>query len=219
MFKNVTVIATSNNHDNIKKQLSEYNIDYNIYDCYESALNTRMYNLLKISNTLDPSVKSPADLNLLYAYYNIINSAYNNNLEHILIFEDSFKLLKKEYMEDFIQNIPYDFDIIQFSILDVDNRLSEKNIFTSEIENEKYFVTTDYNFTSNNGLYLSREGMKFFIDEINKKLTHPYIPIYNSNKNLLRHYISTVPLVYLEKTDKNSYKNIYSLLNKDLYNL
>ena len=219
MFKNVTIISTSNNHDNIKKQLNEYNIDYNIYDCYENQLITKNYNLLKISNMLDSSITSSKDLCLLYAYYNIINNAYNNNLSHILIFEDSFKLMKNEYLQDFINNLPYDFDIIQFSILDNDNQLLEENIFVNEIENNKYFITTSYKFMSNNGLYLSRNGMKFFIDEINKKITHPYIPIYNSNKKLLRHYISTVPLVYLEKTDKNSYRNIYSLLNKDLYNL
>ena len=220
MFENtnINIISLSNNIDNIKKQLSEYNVSYNIYNCFENELNLKTYNLFKISNMLDSSITCHFDLCLLFAYYNIIYNAFNNNLSHILIFEDNFKLLKKEYLTEFMDHLPFDFDIIQFSILDKENLL-ENNFLQKESENDNYFVTTKYNFVSNNGLFLSKDGMKYFIETINKKLVHPYLPIYNSNKKILRHYISTVPIVYLENTDEYSYNNIYSKLDKSLYNL
>lgn len=220
MFENINIniISISNDIDNINKQLSEYNVNYNIYNCFENELNFKTYNLLKISNMLDSSITCNFDLCLLFAYYNIIYNALNNELSHILIFEDNFKLMKNEYLMDFMNYLPYDFDIIQFSILDRNNIL-EDNFFVDEINNGNYFITTKYNFLSNNGLFLSKEGMEFFINTINKKIVHPYLPIYNSNKKILRHYISTVPIVYLENTDEYSYNNIYSKLDKSLYNL
>ena len=220
LFNNITIISTTNDHSNIENQLKQFeNINYTIYDCFDNELNKNAFNLFNIANLLDDSIQTSFDLSLLFAYYNIINNALQNDLDHILIFEDNFKLLKKEYIDDFLDNIPYDFDIIQFSTIDIDNVLEKNNFFIDAVDDKKYFIETKYNFMSNNGLALSKNGMQFFVDTINHKIMHPYLPIYKSNKKILKHYISTVPIVYLENVDEISYNNIYSKLNKELYNL
>lgn len=182
-------------------------------------------------------ISNKNELNLVREFYTIIKTSYYKGYNHICIFEDDFSLLNDEHFDQFMKNIPNDFDIIQLSYLmfprniqDMDKLLSD-NILWIEKTNGGW---------SNNGIILSRNGMKYFIDSMDNELQAADIPMHESkNKdfyygklnqsNDLKHYIPTIPLVYvngLDSTVQNNnkdafeiYKLYLEMLNKDLYNI
>lgn len=150
------------------------------------------------------------ELNLLREFYSIIKISYDRGLNRILIFEDDFSLMRNGYIEKFISNIPDDFDIIQFSTLS-NKQLFDYNILMKQYAEGKLFVECNSGYWSNNGLALSRKGMKYFLDYINDEIVAADIPQFefnNTNKFFgktyikqkyknIKSYITTVPIVYL----------------------
>ena len=151
--------------------------------------------------------------------------------------------MKNEYINEFISNIPNDFDIIQFSTL-ANKKLFDYNKLIKTYSEGKLFTECNSGFWSNNGLALSRKGMKYFLDYYNSEFVAADIPQFEFNntdkffgktyikeKNQdIKSYISTVPLVYLQYSlnsnvqdyDDPSKKELYeyyNLLDKQYYNI
>lgn len=238
IFDKIYVIHCAENKkrmDNINMQINESDIDLDIWwTCYHPYSDIMMNGMI-LSNTVYRA-SNGRELNLAREFYSIIKTSYLRGMSKILIFEDDFHLMKNEYIKEFTDDFPLDFDIIQFSIL------AELNMFSADklqnlVENGVHFIPMNFGAWSNCGLALSRNGMKYFIDYFANTFTAADIPIFESKNNIpiygnlntsaLKHYIPTVPLVYLSsefesqvqtrKKDDTGLYLYYELLNKDIY--
>ena len=144
--------------------------------------------------------------------------------------------MKNEVLNEFCKYIPEDFDIIQFSLL-FKKDMYNINDYQKEYENDKYFIKAPFGAWSNNGLALSRNGMKYFIDKIDKEFMAADYVSFESTNNYdfygqtdssgLNHYFPTIPIVYLDKRfdsqvqqeDKKELYLMYDMLDKKYYNL
>lgn len=180
-------------------------------------------------------ISNKNELNLVREFYTIIKTSYYKGYNNICIFEDDFSLINEEYFNQFMINIPNDFDIIQLSYLLVEKNIHNINYLLS---NNILWIEKNNGGWSNNGIILSRNGMKYFIDFIDNEFVAADIPMHESkNKDMyygrinqsrnLNHYISSIPLVFVDGYDStvqnNTKDEIYKLyreqLNKDLYNI
>lgn len=176
------------------------------------------------------------ELNLTREFYTIIKVSYLKGYDHILIFEDDFNLMKLDKLNEFCDNFPEDFDIIQFGILPNPDTYDYSKILKSYLC-KKYFIKMDFGAYGNCGLALSRKGMKYFIDSIDKEFNAADIPIFEDTNKIsfygkvkntnLNHYIPTMPLVYLnidnesniQTGDKSDIYEYYKKINKKYYNI
>ena len=118
IFDKIYVIHCAENdkrYKNIMFQKEQSNLDLDIWwTCYH-PWSSQITNGLILSNHCSHLING-YEFNVTREFYTIIKTAYIRGLEHILIFEDDFCLMKSEFIEKFVDNIPQDFDIIQFSI-------------------------------------------------------------------------------------------------------
>jgi len=240
-FDKIYVIHCAENKErmkNIEYQIKKNNLELEIFwSCYHPH-SYICANSLIFANK-GRAFENASEFNLTRNFYTIIKTSYLRGFNNILIFEDDFSLMKTEVLNDFIDHMPEDFDIIQFSLLFNKDMYDYKNLI-KEYENGKYFIKTPFGAWSNNGLALSRKGMKYFIDEIDKEfLAADYPPFESANqydfyghtnnkeKYKLNHYFSTVPLVYLDERfdsqvqqeDKKELYIYYKIIDKSYYNL
>ena len=241
VFDKIYVIHCAENDErlkNINNQINQSGIDLDIWwTCYHPHSDMMINGMILSNNAY--KIANGKELNLTREFYSIIKTSYLRGFDKILIFEDDFHLMKTEYIEEFVDNIPKDFDIIQFSIL-AEPFLFSIDKLEHEYENGNYFIPMEFGAWSNCGLALSRIGMKYFINFIDKKFAAADIPIYdnsnklhiynklnNDNQYKLKHYIPTVPLVYLtnefksqvqvkEKDDSRLYQ-YYNHIDKNFY--
>lgn len=221
-------------YDNIVFQQTQSGLDFDIWWTTKShPFSEQMLNGILLSG-YGRYIVNKNELNLVREFYTIIKVSYDLGLNHILIFEDDFSLMRNENIEEFISNMPEDFDIIQFSTL------SNKKLFDYNELIQKYtqgilFTEVNCGFWSNNGLALSRKGMEYFLNYYNNEFVAADIPQFERNnsdkffgntyikekyKNV-KSYITTVPIVYLQyelnsnvqsKTD-NTKKELYDYYN------
>ena len=241
VFDKVYVIHCIENEErlnNIQFQVKNSGLDLEIHETCYFPWSQQAVNGLILSNR-GRYVVNGSEFNLTREFYSIIKRSYLKGYNHILIFEDDFNLMKNEYLNDFVDHIPEDFDIIQFSILANREILPNYYVIGKEYEeNGKYFIEPPEGFWSNCGLALSRKGMKYFIDTIDEEfIAADIVAFENKNKIFfygktnvksgLKHYIPTVPLVYLidngdsqiQKSSKHELYEYYDNIDKDFYNI
>lgn len=241
IFDKIYVIHCAENEsrmNNINFQKKQNNLNIEIFwSCYQPH-SYICANSLIFANK-GRAFNNAAEFNLTRNFYTIIKTSYLRGFNNILIFEDDFSLMKSEYLNEFMNNIPNDFDIIQFSMLFKNDMLDYNNLI-QEYENGNYFIKSSIGVWSNNGLALSRNGMKYFIDEIDKEFRAADYPIFESTNPFdfygktnkyktynLKHYIPTVPIVFLDKRfdsqvqqeDKKELYELYENIDKKYYNL
>ena len=240
IFDKIFVIHCIENEErlkNIQFQQEQSGLNLEIHETCYFPWSQHAVNGLILSNR-GRYIVNGSEFNLTREFYSIIKRSYLKGLEHILILEDDFNLMKNEYLEEFINDIPNDYDIIQFSILA--NREILPNY--TELENEynagKHFIKCNKGYWSNCGLALSRKGMKYFIDSINKEFVAADIVAFEDTNKMhffgktnvksgLNHYIPTVPLVYLndfenssvQNSSKNELYEYYTHIDKQFYNI
>jgi len=228
-------------YNNIQYQIEQSGIDLDIWWTTKTQpFSEQMLNGILLSG-YGRYIINKNELNLAREFYSIIKISYERGFNNILIFEDDFSLMKNEYINEFISNIPNDFDIIQFSTL-ANKKLFDYNKLIKTYSEGKLFIECNSGFWSNNGLALSRKGMKYFLDYYNSEFVAADIPQFEFNntdkffgktyikeKNQdIKSYISTVPLVYLQYSlnsnvqdhDDPSKKELYeyyNLLDKQYY--
>ena len=178
-------------------------------------------------------ISTAAEYNLVREFYQIIKISYLKGYEHILIFEDDFSLIKEDILDIYFRELPKDWDIIQLSYLFNEYQKNVNEIF----KNKNMWIKKDFGAWSNNGLGLSRNGMKYWLDFIDKEFVAADIPTHESKNNMkyygkvnqaenLNHYIPNIPLVYIDGIDstvqdqsKNDLYELYENLNKKYYNI
>lgn len=238
IFDKIYVIHCVENEErmkNIEFQIKENNLNLEIFwSCYHPHSYV-CANSLILSNR-GRRINNGSEFNLTRNFYTIIKTSYLRGFKNILIFEDDFSLMKSEMLNEFVDQIPEDFDIIQFSLLFNEAMYDYKNL-QKEYENDKYFIKAPFGAWSNNGLALSRKGMKYFIDKIDKEFLAADYPAFESSNNYyllgkttnsnLNHYISTVPIVYINQYFKSSVQTenkddiyyMYKYIDKKYYNI
>ena len=238
IFDKIYVIHCVENEErmkNIEYQIKENNIDLDIFWACYLPHSYICANSLIFSNK-GRAFDNASEFNLTRNFYTIIKTSYLRGFNKILIFEDDFSLMKRDVLNDFMSHIPEDFDIIQFSLL-FKKDMYNFNDLNKEYKNDKYFIKAPFGAWSNNGLALSRNGMKYYIDKIDKEfLAADYVPFESANKydlfgktesSNLNHYFPTAPIVYLDKRfdsqvqqeDKKDLYEYYETINKSYYNL
>lgn len=139
-------------------------------------------------------------------HYSIVKECYDRGLNHILIIEDDIKFLKdyKTFI-DFIDNIPVDYDILQFGGFTTDpNAIS---ILKKYNENIYWTKHRDIGLWNASMYALSRKGMEYYIAFMDKFFWVADGPLFKApiNGKLVNTYVSTIPLVIQE--NKNIVKS------------
>ena len=154
----------------------------------------------------------PNEYDCARSHYSIVKTCYDLGYKHCLIIEDDVKFLKdSSIFMYFLNKIPDDYDILQFGGFTVDKNATK---ILDEYINGKYWVQHPNIFLWNASMYaLSRKGMQYYIEFMNKVFTVADMPLYKAplNKSIINAYICTLPLVI--QANKNE---IYSdIRNKD----
>lgn len=213
VFDKIYVINCGN-EKNIKFQESKSNLQFEVVDLFKFPQTYDIFNLLSLYERTNCT--NAFNLSLTLTYYNIIVNSYNK-YDKILIFDDSFNLMKTEYINEYIEKLNNDFDILQLS--NNENNIFVNNLFNDLYLNKIYFVKAENGFNSVNGLGLSKNGMAFIINFFeNNKLSDINVPIFENGNHCmfeLNHYVSTIPFVYLEQnnSDENLDKSKYNINN------
>lgn len=159
-------------------------------------------------------------------HYTMIKMSYLLNYDYILIFEDDIKLIKKDLWDIFMNNIPDNFDILRLMGFGP-NKYHYEKLFNNEI----YWTPLNQQLWSTGAYALSRKGMKYYMNYIEKQYCQADVPLYDItsiNKNQLNCYISTLPLSHfyeytstIQKKDMNElmrFQNMfYNGINKEIY--
>lgn len=138
-------------------------------------------------------------------HYGIVKECYDRGFKSVLILEDDICFYNKmEIFNEFINNIPADYDLIQFGGFTVDPKA--KNILDA-YDKGQYWVKHKDCLIWNASMYaLSRKGMEYYLAFMNKIFWVADGPLYKAplNDKLINTYISTIPLVIQEDKHKLS---------------
>lgn len=141
----------------------------------------------------------PNEYDCTHNHYSMVKQAYDQGYEYCLIMEDDIRFLNnKNLWENYLKNIPDNFDILQFGGFTVDPRIK------TYMDETKYWIKHNNVPVWNASMYaLSRKGMEYYINFINNFFWVADGPLYKApiDKPDLNTYISTIPLVIQE--DKN----------------
>lgn len=234
-------VENKNRYDNIKFQLDNLITNYKdrieIYNTCYFPHNNICANAMIFSGKSRYLINGN-EFSLTREFYRIIKTSYLLGYDRILIFEDDFSLMKQEYMGAFINAFPDDFDIIQLSYQIPSFLYDFNNIFNQYQNNGKFWIEKEFGGWSNNGLALSRNGMKYWIDRIDNEFQAADIPIHESKNSKLyygylnasnkdiKHYIPTIPLIYIDgiestvqQSNKNDIYELYQYIDKTYYNI
>lgn len=139
-----------------------------------------------------------------YNFYKIIKVAYIKGYNHILLIEDDINFtIDKNTFDEYIRQIPNDYDILKFSwiasypldYVNIENYIKKNN-------NALYVkYKNEFNLHYNGMFALSRNGMKYFIDYMEAKFSPADIPFYTIGDEKLNYYMTNKSLVY-DDTDK-----------------
>lgn len=125
-------------------------------------------------------------------HYAMVKQSYDLGYEHILIMEDDIKFLKNQNkFAEYIDAIPDDFDILQFSCYckneKLDDYLTCNNLWIKH-KDVGCWTTAMY--------ALSRKGMLYYLTFMNKIFCVADMPLYKApiNDKILNTYLCKVPM-------------------------
>ena len=163
--------------------------------------NTIMMHVLN-QNKLGRLTK-PNEYDCTHNHYSMIKQAYDQGYQYCLVLEDDILFIEDQKLwEKYLDNIPEDFDILQFGGFTADKLVVE------EVLNHKdeYWVKHPHVGVWTTAMYaLSRKGMEYYLEFIDKFLWVADGPLYRApiDNPELNTYICTIPLVIQEDKDVN----------------
>lgn len=228
-------VEDTKRYNNMINQFNHIGLDVTIWETCRQPHMDIIFNGFLLSQNIE-SFNKPNEYNCTREHYTIIKTAYLNGYENILIFEDDIYLLNdKELFNKFIDNIPEDYDIIRLGGSCDYEHQELVNLYKNE---NIYWTKLEFGLWGTFGYGLSRKGMKYYIDYIDNIMCSADTPLFvNTNiypkygqckykYNELNHYISTIPLCYVEpnsfdSTIGNSLTpyNFYKSIDKSNYYL
>lgn len=153
-----------------------------------------------IANTFNKTGKGrftkPNEYDCARNHYGIVKESYDRGFTNMLIIEDDIMFYNNvDLFCQFLDNIPSDYDIMQFGGFTVDPRA---NKILDAFNNDQFWVKHKDVLLWNASMYaLSRKGMEYYIAFMNKIFWVADGPLYKAplNDKLVNTYASTIPLV------------------------
>lgn len=96
------------------------------------------------------------NLSCLLNHYQIIKYNYDCNVESICVFEDDVSITDINLFKRYLNNLPEDYDIIRYGILDWYDFTNDKNLYNKKSDNDNIVGAQCY--------AMNKNGMKCFID-------------------------------------------------------
>ena len=208
-FQHIFMLNLSTRKDRrdlMLKQLRDFGLLEDLYTQEELDIRTTVpflkYNKVMMyvlnQNKLGKLTK-PNEYDCTHNHYSMIKQAYDQGYEYCLVMEDDIRFLKDHVAwEEFLKNIPEDFDILQFGGFTADPRIKDY------MDESKWWIKHPGIGLWTTSMYaLSRKGMEYYLDFIDKFLWVADGPLYRApiDKPELNTYIPSIPLVIQE--DKN----------------
>lgn len=183
----------------------------------------------------------PNEVGCAMEHYKMVKTAYLTGSEHILIMEDDLCFYKNfDYIKESLDNMPEDYDIIQFGGFSGDEKIRTTIIYKSTMcskhnyKNNNCFITssktceddkTNLRLWCTSMYALSRKGMQYYIAYMDKAFSVADMPLYMAadNSNLVNHYIAITPLViqtskkYCQSDIRDEYNDSIDYDNKNYY--
>lgn len=131
-------------------------------------------------------------------HYSIIKQSYDDpNCNHILIFEDDIQFYYNlSVINSYLENIPDDYDIIQFGGFTDNKNILKYLIKENELNDYKFVKHPDVGLWNASMYALSRKGMEYYLNFMNKLFWVADGPLYKSVKNNnINVYMTTIPIV------------------------
>lgn len=133
-------------------------------------------------------------------HYNIVKSSYDLGYERVLILEDDILFMKDtDKFIEYLNNMPADYDILQFGGFTTDPKWTEYKNSSDEL----WLKHRDVGIWNCSMYALSRKGMEYFIVFMDKIFCVADMPLYKApiNDKIINTYISREPVVI--QADKN----------------
>lgn len=142
----------------------------------------------------------PNEYDCTHNHYSMIKQAFDHGYDYCLIIEDDIRFIKdEEIWKKYLENIPDDFDILQFGG------------FTADPKAKKYLESglgcwvkhPEFGLWTTSMYALSRKGMEYYLNFIDYFLWVADGPLYRASmdKPSLNTYMATTPLVIQEDKD------------------
>lgn len=211
-FQHIFMLNLSTRGDRRYKMIQQL-FDFGLPNNFrQSDLDIRTTVLFKRYNTIMMHVLNqnnwgrltkPNEYDCTHNHYSMIKQAYDQGYQYCLIMEDDILFIKDEKLwEKYLDNIPGDFDILQFGGFTTDKRVV-KDVLNHK---DEYWVKHPKVPIWNASMYaLSRKGMEYYLKFIDKFLWVADGPLYRApiDNPELNTYICTIPLVIQEDKDVN----------------
>ena len=142
----------------------------------------------------------PNELNCAREHYSIVKKAYDLGYEHILVIEDDVFFHKNEmFLSEVLDNIPEEYDILQFGGFSSTPDTVEAPIINA------YWMHSVHAW--NCSMYaLSRKGMKFYLNFQERFFSVADNPLFHieENKKIINGYLCSKPVVIQVISESNS---------------
>lgn len=199
----LTLCENKNRHIAIKNMFNHMWLDLNSINIHYGS--KFPYNDIIIeafnNNFKKRCFTKPNEYDCARNHYSIIKEAYELGYNNVLILEDDIQFIKDILLiKETLNNIPNDYDILQFGAFTMDPNINEildkanNKIFWSLHPNVKVWNTSMY--------ALSRIGMQYYLKFMDKWFTVADMPLYYAPINKVKAYLSTTPIVI--QADKNT---------------
>lgn len=151
----------------------------------------------------------PNEYDCTHNHYSMVRQAYDQGYEYCLIMEDDIRFLNdNETWAKYLENIPKDFDILQFGGFTADSNIKKYLLnYENDVKDKIFFKHwikhADVPVWNASMYALSRKGMEYYLEFIDKFLWVADGPLYSAARDRqdLNTYICSIPLVIQE--DKN----------------
>ena len=153
-----------------------------------------------MNQTKKGNFTKPNEFDCARNHYAMVRIAYDIGFEHVLILEDDILFRKdSDFIADYLNELPADYDIIQFGGFSADQR-----IIPMLDTKEKWIKHNPVGLWTTAGYALSRKGMEYYLMFMNTVLFWVADgPLYKAplSHKIINTYMSNVPLVI--QADKN----------------
>ena len=217
-FDKIFLLTLSSRPDRLyhmKQMFNELHIDINKIDVHVTTpfpynnIICKAFNLYQNKQSFTKSNEYDCARN----HYAMVRQALDEGHKHILILEDDICFSKNvKLITDFINNIPYDYDILQFGGFTTNPKVES---ILNKYPDEFWVKHPEVCLWTTSMYALSKRGMIYYLTFLEKWFSVADNPLYFSPKNekLVNSYAATVPIVI--QADKEVLHSDIRSINND----
>lgn len=198
-FGNIFLITLSNRkdrHDHIFRQLEILGMknENDVHTIYATPFPFNNIIMEAFNNSGKGRFTKPNEYDCARNHYSIVKQSYDLGYDYCLVLEDDLLFYNSDNVwNDYINNIPNDFDVIQFGGFTADPNIDKY----LGIDKGYWVKHKDVGLWTTSMYALSRKGMEYYLAFMNKLFWVADGPLYKApiNDKLVNAYMSTIPLV------------------------